>query len=66
MRWLGEDYLVAVPAGATLPAFLVVAGVANPPDGELAVVLTEKPSLRGIFRRPPVFQAVVEARRAGV
>lgn len=65
-RWSGEEYDVAVPRGTTLPAFLLVVGVANPPEGELLIVLTEKPGLRGLFRRPAVFQAKVQARRVKV
>jgi predicted Zn-dependent protease with MMP-like domain len=61
-RWLGGEYEVTVPPGATLPAYLSVSGVAEPPEGELVLVITEKQGLRGLFRRPALYQAEVEAR----
>lgn len=65
MRWLGADYDLTVPPGATLPAFLLVGGIKPAPEGEVVLVLTEKRGLRGLFQRPKVFQAEVEARRLG-
>ena len=61
VRWHGCDYRVAVPEAASLPAFLTIEGVADPPPGELLLVLRRKPGLRDIFRAPTVFQATVAA-----
>lgn len=65
--WHGRAYVADVPAGATLPAyFRVVAGVTEPPPGDLVVVCRRKPGLLDLLRRPPVlFQADVRARPAG-
>ena len=42
----------AVPPDATLPAFLTVEGVDEPPPGELVLVLRRRPSLSALLRRP--------------
>jgi hypothetical protein len=63
MRWRGEDYEVAVPAGAALPAFLVVTGTKSPPPGELVLVLQKRSGWQDLFRKPAAFCAEVEARR---
>jgi len=62
-RWHGTSYRAAVPPGAALPAFLVVAGVSHPPPGELVLVLRRKARWRDMFRRThaPPFQAAVSA-----
>lgn len=61
--WHGVRYRAALPKDLTLPAFLwVAAGVAEPPPGELVVVLRKKPSLMDLVRAPaPPFRAEVEA-----
>lgn len=49
--WHGQRYQAPVPAGATLPAFVrVVDGVAEPPPGDLVLVLRRKPRLIDLFR----------------
>jgi len=45
----------------TLPAFLTVEGVAEPPEGELVLVLRRPPGLRDLLRRSVLFQAAVRA-----
>lgn len=60
-RWHGAQYRIAVPADATLPAFLTVDGLAEPPPGELVLVLRRRPRLLDLFRRAPVFEATVTA-----
>lgn len=62
--WHGRRYRIAVPAGAALPAFLIVEDVADPPPGELVLVLRRRPGLRDLLRRAspaPPFQASVRA-----
>ena len=61
--WQGRSYRVAPPENAELPCFLTVDGVANPPPGDLVVVLRRKPGVRDLFGRPDVFQAIVQATR---
>ena len=63
LHWHGEDYEVGIPGDASLPAFLSVDGVRSPPAGELVLVLQKRGAWLGLFRRPRVFQAEVEARR---
>ena len=58
--WRGRSYRVAPPQGAELPCFLTVDGVADPPPGDLVVVLRRKPGVRDLFGRPGVFQASVQ------
>jgi zinicin-like metallopeptidase len=59
VRWGGRDYLVAVPAGATLPAFLELDGVADPPPGELVLVLRRKPGVFALLKPAKTFRAAV-------
>ena len=61
IRWHGRPYRVAIPGGATLPAFLSVEGVTEPPPGELVLVLRRKARLRDLFRLPPVFKSATAA-----
>jgi hypothetical protein len=61
LLWHGRVYRIAVPLEATLPAFLTIEGIAEPPEGELVLVLRRGPGLRDLFRRPAVFQAAVRA-----
>jgi hypothetical protein len=60
--WHGRSYRAPVPRGAALPAFLSVDGVAEPPPGELVLVLRRRPSLIDLFRQSAPFQADVTAR----
>lgn len=63
--WHGRAWRATRPPGAKAPAFLSVTGLDEPPPGELVLVLTKRFDWRGLFRRPAVFQAEVEARAAG-
>ena len=63
--WHGREYLVEVPADTTVPAFLVVEGVLDPPPGELVLVLTRKAGLRDLFRQATTYQAAVRVHQAG-
>jgi hypothetical protein len=59
--WRGREYRTRVPRGATLPAFLTVAGAADPPPGDLVLVLRRSPGILTLLRRGRLFQAVVQA-----
>lgn len=63
--WHGRRYEVPWPEGATLPLFLTVEGVAEPPPGELVVVLRRKPSVLDLFREVTVTQRNARAVPAG-
>lgn len=62
-RWQGVEYEVALPPDVSLPAFLTVDSVADPPPGDLVLVLQRKGGWPHLFQKPKVHQAVVEVRR---
>jgi hypothetical protein len=64
LTWGGRTYRVPVPPDAGLPAFLSLEGVADPPEGELVLVLRRKPGLRSLLRPGPMFQASVRVGEA--
>ena len=57
--WRGQSYRGPTPDGAELPCFLTVEGVADPPEGDLVVVLRRKPGVRDLFGQAGVFQGTV-------
>ncbi len=59
VRWGGREYLVTVPGGATLPAFLLLEGIADPPAGELMLVLRRKPGVLALLRPMRRYHAAV-------
>ena len=61
--WQGRNYRIDLPQNADLPCFLVVEGVADPPPGDLILVLRRKPGVRDLFGTGGVFQAVVQVPR---
>ncbi len=61
LNWHGRQYRVEVPADATLPAFLTLEQIEEPPPGELILVLARKPGLKDLFRGVTVYQAAVPA-----
>ena len=60
--WHGRRYQAAAPAGATLPAFLTVEGVADPPPGELVLVLRRRTGLLNFLRQGEPYCGTVEAQ----
>ncbi len=71
LPWHGQEWRIGIPDGLTLPAFLTVEGVTDPPPGDLVLVLRSRPGLRTLLRwrrGSDIFQAVVQAEpwpRAG-
>jgi hypothetical protein len=61
--WQGRKYRAAPPQNAELPCFLTVAGVVDPPPGDLVLVLRRKPGVRDLFRRGEAYQASVQVTR---
>jgi len=59
VHWAGRDYLLAIPAAATLPAFLRLDGVADPPPGDLLLVLRRKAGVLALLRPGRRFQAAI-------
>jgi len=62
-NWRGHSYSAAVPAGVTLPAYLLVHDVADSPDGDLVLVLRRKASVFDLFRTVPLHLGEVTALR---
>ena len=65
LRWAGLAYRVPVPRDADLPAFLVLEGLADPPPGEVVLVLRRKAGLLSLIRPAGIYCAVVRASEAG-
>jgi len=63
VRWAGREYLVEVPAGATLPAFLLLEGIADPPPGELLLVLRRKPGVLALLRPGRRYHAAIRVAK---
>jgi hypothetical protein len=61
LRWAGRAYQLSVPAGARMPAFLVLEGLADPPPGEVVLVLRRKPGLLSLIRPVAAYHTVVRA-----
>jgi len=59
VRWAGRDYTVAIPSGATLPAFLELDGVTDSPPGELVLVLRRKPGVFALLKPARTYRAAV-------
>jgi hypothetical protein len=57
--WRGQSYRAVTPEGAELPCFLTIEGVADPPEGDLVLVLRRKPGVRDLFGPAGVFQGTV-------
>lgn len=49
--WHGRTYAVRPPHGASLPAYLTIDGVDDPPPGELVLVLRRRGGLGALLRR---------------
>jgi hypothetical protein len=59
--WHGRSYRAPVPTAATLPCFLTIEGVEEPPPGDLVLVLRRKASLLDLFRTTAVYQGAASA-----
>ena len=59
--WHGARYRAPSPTALSLPAFLTVEGLTEPPPGDLVLVLRRKPRFTDLFRRAQPFVATVRA-----
>jgi len=62
--WHGRPWQIPIPPDLTLPAFLTVEGIEEPPPGDLVIALRRRPRLRDLLtlgRTPVVYQAAVDA-----
>ncbi len=64
-RWGDRAYRVKLPAKTTLPAFLTLEGLDDPPDGDVVLVLRRKPGLLALLRRSRIFERTVKAEPSG-
>jgi hypothetical protein len=58
-NWGGRSYRAAMPEGAELPCFLTIEGVADPPQGDLVLVIRRNPGVLDLFAPPEMYQATV-------
>jgi hypothetical protein len=65
VHWAGRDYVVAVPPGTSLPAVLVLEGLADDPEGEVVLVLRRKPGVLALFRPVSTYHAAVQVVEPG-
>lgn len=63
--WHGRSYQAELPSALALPALLTLQGVAEPPPGDLVLVLRRRPGLRDLFRRAGPTQLEVNAVPVG-
>jgi len=59
VSWRGQSYRAVSPEGAELPCFLTIEGVADPPEGDLVLVLRRRPGVRDLFGQTGIFQGTV-------
>ena len=59
LDWHGQGYRASVPPALSLPAFLTIDGLAEPPPGDVVLVLRRKARLTDLFRRAEPFIATV-------
>jgi hypothetical protein len=59
IAWAEHTYSVVPPEGAELPSFLILDGIADPPEGDLVLVLRRKPGVRDLLGSTGVFQGRV-------
>ncbi|MFN0180676.1 MAG: metallopeptidase family protein [Gemmatimonadales bacterium] len=61
LPWGGRRYRIDLPPDLTLPAFLSVLDLEEPPAGEVVVVLVRQPRWWEVLKAPAVDQREVEA-----
>jgi hypothetical protein len=64
LDWHGARYVGAAPVTLTLPSFLTIEGVEEPPPGDVILVLRRKPRLIDLFRPAALYQGSVAVVRA--
>jgi hypothetical protein len=60
IEWRGRAYVVTPPKEAALPCFLTLQGIADPPEGDLVLVLRRSPGVRDLLGSIGVFQGTVQ------
>lgn len=60
-EWHGTRYRADLPSDLTLPAYVLVLELAEPPPGDLVLVLRRKPAILDLFRRPGLAEIEVAA-----
>lgn len=57
--WHGRRYTATLPVSLSLPAFITIEGLLDPPPGDLLLVLRRKPGLLDLFRSQPPMSVTV-------
>ena len=60
--WHGAKYSADLPRDLTLPVYVTVSGLEEPPPGDLIIVLRRRPSILDLFRRAELQETEVAAR----
>jgi hypothetical protein len=63
--WAGTTWRVSVPDGTILPAYLLVHGITDPPEGDLVISLRRRARFRDLFRKGKLMVAGVTATQVG-
>lgn len=63
VTWHGASYRITLDAAATLPAFIALEQIDEPPPGELVLVLRRRPSLLDLVRQRPLWCGRAGAER---
>jgi len=61
--WHGKHYRVPLPGDVRIPAFVTLDGLADPPPGDVVLVLSRRATIFDLWRRRPVAQVTVEVDR---
>jgi hypothetical protein len=56
VSWRGQSYRAVSPEGAELPRLLPLEGVADPPEGDLTLLLRRQPGVRDLYGPAAVVQ----------
>jgi zinicin-like metallopeptidase len=64
VEWHGRHYRVTIPAQATVPAFITLDGIEDPPPGDLILTLRPSSGVVGLFRREAPWEGRLLAKPA--
>lgn len=59
VTWHGDRYRILIPADTSLPAYLLLDGLREPPPGDVVLVLRRPPRIVDLFRTASTYHAVL-------